>query len=218
VVDAAAAEEDEPVRQPGRPVERRLARPTKPYRDGTRGFRHQGGSIDSVEAAGEVDDRLREQPPEQLDLLLLPGAAGSKVLPEGLVLDVVPADPYSEAKPAAGKKVNIGRLACHERGLALRKDQDAGGEADPFGNTGQVGEHHEWVVEGVILGVRARQRTGSIGMNGTQYVVVGEEVVKTQVLDGSPNSPDRGRVSPKFVLGVHDAYLHGPQSASGRRL
>ena len=212
----AAAEEDEPVRQPGRPVERRLARPTKPYRDGARRFRHQGGPVHPVEAAREVDDRLCEQLAEQLDLLLLPGAAGCKVLPERLVLDVVPADPDSEAKPAAGQEVNIGSLACHERSLALREDQDAGGEADPLGDGGQVGEHYERVVERVVLGVRARQRTGSIGMNGTEHVVVGEEVVKTEVLDRSPNSPNRGRISPKFVLRVHDAYLHGPQSASGR--
>jgi hypothetical protein len=66
-----------------------------------------------------------------------------------------------------------------------------------------------------VLGVRSRQRTGSIGMNGTEHVVVGEEVVKTQVLDRSPNSPNRGRIAPKFVLREDDADLHGLQSATG---
>ena len=149
----AAAEEDEAVRQPGGPVERLLARPTEPDRDGPRRLRHEGGSVDPVEAAREVDDRLREQPPEQLDLLLLPGPAGTEVLPEGLVLDVVPADTHAEAEPATGQEVNIGRLPGHERGLALRKDQDPGGEADPLGDAGQIGEHHERVVERVVLGV-----------------------------------------------------------------
>src|SRR5579863_1190951 len=46
-------------------------------------------------------------------------------------------------------------------------------------------------------------------MNGTQYMVVSDEVVKTEVLDSSPNSANRGRISAKFVLRVHDAYLHG---------
>ena len=57
------------------------------------------------------------------------------------------------------------------------------------------------------------QRTGSIGMNGTKHMVIGEEVVKTQVLDRSPNPPNRGRISPKLVLRVHDADLHGLQCA-----
>src|SRR5579863_3976651 len=60
MIDPATAEEDEPVRQPGRPIEGRLARPTKPYRDRVRRFRHQGRSVHSVEAAGEVDDGFRE--------------------------------------------------------------------------------------------------------------------------------------------------------------
>ena len=127
VVDAAT-EEDEAVREPGGPVERRFARSTKPDRDGPRRLRHECGSVDPVEAAREVDDRFGEQPAKQLDLLLLPGAAGTEVLPEGLVLDVVPADPHTEAQPTAGQEIDIGRLPCHERGLALRKDQDPGGE------------------------------------------------------------------------------------------
>ena len=80
VVDAAA-EEDEAVRQAGGPVERRLAGSTEPDGDGARRLGHEGGSVDPVEAAREVDDRFCEQPAEQLDLLLLPGAAGTEVLP-----------------------------------------------------------------------------------------------------------------------------------------
>ena len=151
----AAAEEDEAVRQSRRPVESRLSRPTKPDRDGASRSRHQGRPVHPVEAAGEVDDRLCEQPAEQADLLLLPGATGSEVLPEGLVLDVVPADPHPQAQPAPGQEVDVGRLACDERRLALGEDQDPGGKADPLGDGSQVGEHHERVVEGVVLGVRS---------------------------------------------------------------
>ncbi len=53
-----------------------------------------------------------------------------EVLSEGLVLDVVPADAHAEAQPTAGQEINIGCLSCHERGLALRKDQDSGSETD----------------------------------------------------------------------------------------
>ena len=91
-------------------------------------LRHECGSVNPVEAAREVDDGFCEQPAEQLDLLLLPGAAGAEVLPEGLVLDVVPADPHTEPQPAAGQKIDIGCLPCHERRLALREDQDPGRE------------------------------------------------------------------------------------------
>jgi hypothetical protein len=52
-------------------------------------------------------------------------------------------------------------------------------------------------------------------MNGTEHVVVGEEEVKAQVLHCSPNSANRGRISPKFVLRVDHADLHGLQSATG---
>ena len=211
----AATEEDEAVREPGGPVERRFAGSTEPDRDGPRRLRHECGSVDPVEAAREVDDRFGEQPAKQLDLLLLPGAAGTEVLPEGLVLDVVPADPHTEAQPTAGQEIDIGRLPCHERGLALRKDQDPGGETDSLGDAGQIGEHHERVVERVVLGVGARQRRRSIGVNGTEHVVVGEQVVEAQVLDRSPDPPNRGRIPSKLVLRVDDADLHGLQPATG---
>jgi hypothetical protein len=150
---------------------------------------------------------------KELDLLLLPGSAGMEVLPEGFVLDLVPADSDTEAQSTAGQEINIGRLACHERCLALRKDQDSGGELDSLGDTGQIGEHHKRVVERVVLGVGARDRRRPIGVNGTEHVVVSEKVVKAQVLDRSPDLPNSARISSKLVLRVDDANLHGLQSA-----
>src|SRR5580658_1289231 len=84
-VDAAvdvATDEDETVRQPGSPVERRFPRSAQPDRDGPRRPRHQSRSVDAVEAAREIDNRFCEQPAEQLDLLLLAGTAGMEVLPQ----------------------------------------------------------------------------------------------------------------------------------------
>ena len=78
----------------------------------------------------------------------------------------------------------------------------------------KIGEHHERVVERVALGVGAGQRGRPTGMNGTEHVVVGEKVVKAQVLDRSPDSPDSARISAKLGLRVDGADLHG----AGRRL
>jgi hypothetical protein len=169
------------------------------------------GSIDPVEAAREVDNRFGEQPAEQLDLLLLARAAGMEVLPEGLVLDVIPADPRSKAQATAGQEINVGRLPCHEGGLALRKDEDPGGETDSFGDAGQIGEHHERVVEWVELGVGPGELGRSIGVNGAEHVVVGEEVVKAHLLDGSADPPNCGRIASKLVLRVDNADLHRRQ-------
>ena len=80
-----------------------------------------------------------------------------KVLPKGLVLNVVPADSDTESQPTPGQEVDVGSLARHERSLTLRKDENAGGESDPTGNAGQVSEHHERVVEWIVLGVGAAQ-------------------------------------------------------------
>ena len=100
--------------------------------------------------------------------------------------------------------------------MALREDQDSGGEAEALGDAGQVGEHHERVVERIVLGVGACQLRRSIGVNGAEDVVVGQEVVKAQVLDRSADPSDRGRISSKLNLRVDDADLHGVQPATAR--
>jgi hypothetical protein len=209
VVVDAATEENEAVREANRPVERRFAGSSEPDRDRSRGLRYQCGSVDPVEAAREVDDRVGEQAAKQLDLLLLPRAARAEVLSEGLVLDVVPADAHTEAQPTAGEELNVGCLSCHERGLALRKDEDPGRESDALGDPGKIGEHHERIVERVALGVRTRQWTRSVAVNGTKYVVVSKEIVEAGVFDRSPDPSDRGGISAKLVLRVRDADLHG---------
>ena len=172
-------------------------------------LRYERGSVDPVEAAREVDDRFGEQAAQQLDLLFLPRAAGAEVLPEGLVLDVVPADADTEAQPTAGQEIDIGRLPCDERGLALRKDQDPGRELDALGDPGQIGEHHERIVERVVLGVRARQLRCSVGVNRPEHVVIREQVVEAQIFDRSSNSPNRGRIAAKLVLRIDNTDLHG---------
>jgi hypothetical protein len=156
-----------------------------------------------------------KQPAQKLDLLLLAGAAGAEVLPEGLVLDVAPPDSHAEPEPAARKELEIGRLPRHQRRLALREDHDAAREPDPLGDGGQVGEHHERIVERVVLGVRAGQPRRAIGMHGAEHVVVGEQVVEAQRLDRGSDAPNRARVSAKLDLWVDDADLHGSTPFQG---
>jgi hypothetical protein len=108
-----------------------------------------------------------------------------EVLPEGLVLDVVPADAYAQAQSTTRQKINIGRLPSDERRLTLRKDKDTRGETDSLCNGSQISEHHERVMEWVVLGVGAHELRRSTGVDGAEHMVVGEEVVKAQVLDGS---------------------------------
>jgi hypothetical protein len=195
--------------EPGRAVEGSLARSAEPDGDWLPWLRDQGRSVHAVEAAREINDRLREQPAEQRDLLLLPRTSGTEVLPKSVVLDVVPADSNPEPKTASGQEFDIRCLACDERRLPLRKHEDARCETDPLGDAGQVREHHEGVMEGVVLGVGSRQLAISIGVNGAEHVVVSEEIVKPQVLDGPPDPPNSGRISPKLDLRVDDADLHG---------
>jgi hypothetical protein len=201
-------EENETVREPGSPVERGLAMTSKPDRDGTRRLGHERRSVNAIEATRELDDGFCKQPAKERDLLFLPGPPGVEVLSEGIVLDVVPADPYTEAESTAGQEIDIGRLPRDERGLALRKDEDSCSETDPLGDAGQIREHHKRVMERVALGVGTHERTRSIGVDGTQHVVVGGKVVKAQVLDCSSDLPNGARISSELDLRVDDADLH----------
>jgi len=66
-------------------------------------------------------------------------------------------------------------------------------------------------VERVALGVRTRERRRSIDVFGSEYVVVGEKMVKAQVFDCSPKSTNRVGIASKLDLGVDDADAHGLQ-------
>src|SRR3979411_2725263 len=108
-------------------------------------------------------------------------------LPEGLVLDVVPADAYTQAQSTTGQKVNIGRLPRDERGLTLGKDKDTRGKANSQRNGSQIRKHYERVMERVVLGVGAGELRSSTGVDGAKDVVVGEEGVAAPALARPPN-------------------------------
>ncbi len=116
-----------------------------------------------------------------------------------------------------GQEVDVCCLSRDERGLTLREDQDPRGEVDPLGDGGQVGEHHERVVERVVLRVRARQWRRSLGVHGTEHVVIGEQVVEAEALDRCADLTNGVGVSSKLGLWVHDADVHGPQLPMSQR-
>jgi len=66
-------------------------------------------------------------------------------------------------------------------------------------------------VERIALGIGAEQFRRSIGVNGPEHMLVGEEVGEAQVFDRSPKSPNGGGISSKFVLGICDADVHEVQ-------
>ena len=83
------------------------------------------------------------------------------------------------------------------------------------GDTRQVGEHHERVVERIEFGVGTEQRRRPIGMDGTEYMLVGQEVIKAQVFDGSGKLANCGGIAVKLDLGVRDTNIHGSQPLMG---
>jgi hypothetical protein len=63
-------------------------------------------------------------------------------------------------------------------------------------------------MERVVLGIRAGQLTRSIGVYGTEHMVVGEQVIKAQFLNRPPDLRNGSRISAKLGLGVNNANLH----------
>lgn len=190
---------DKAIREPCSALERRFAA-TDPDRDRPRRLRHESGAVDPIEAAREVHNRVGEQPAKQLDLLFLACASRTKVLSQCFVLDLVPTDANAQSKPTTRREIDIGGLTCHERSLALRQDQDPRREPDALGDAGQISEHHERIVERILLGAGAWQRRCSVGVDGTQYMVVGKKVIETQILDCPPNPSNSDWIASKLDL------------------
>ena len=64
-------------------------------------------------------------------------------------------------------------------------------------------------MERVVLGVGPVSGVVAIGVNGAEHVVVGEQVVEAELLDRSPDPPDRDRIASELDLRVDDADLQG---------
>ena len=99
---------------------------------------------------------------------------------EPLELDLVPADADAQPEAALAQCIERGRLLGHQRRLALRQDQHAGGELDLLGHAGQEGEEHE----GIVIGRRVRAALAGRDLGGidAQHMVRCHEIVKTHAL------------------------------------
>ena len=78
-----------------------------------------------------------------------------EILVQADELDLVPADADAEAEAAAAQHVEARRLLRHQRRLALRQDQHAGGKADALRAAGEKAEQHERIVIAVGGGADA---------------------------------------------------------------
>src|SRR3989442_13844550 len=101
----------------------------------------------------ERHHRLGPELPHDGDLLADAAASRVKVLPQGLVLDMVPADAHAEAQAPAGENVHRSRLLGHEGRLPLGQDDDAGHELEAPRAGAEVTEQNEDLVEGALVGV-----------------------------------------------------------------
>src|SRR5713226_650970 len=130
----------------------------EPDRDGTpNGQGIDAGIVDDVVRALVRDERLGPELAQDLDLLLDTAPTRPELFAERVVLDVVPADADAEAQAASAQDVDLGGLLGHERGLALRQDEDAGDELELGGDRRQESEEHHELVEGMLVRVRPRQ-------------------------------------------------------------
>ena len=111
------------------------------------------GAVEVVICALEVHQRLGPELAHDGDLLGDAPAPGVEVLVQRLVLDVVPADAHTQTQAPAGEDVHRGGLLGHQRGLALREDDDAGYQLQPPGAGPEVAEEHEGLVERALVGV-----------------------------------------------------------------
>jgi len=70
-------------------------------------------------------------------------------------------------------------------------------------------------VKRVNLGIDARQRPLSTGVNDPEDMVVGKQVVKAEALDGETKLPNSGRIAMKLRLRVHHPNPHLPSITCG---
>ena len=111
---------------------RRTTRGTGADPDRDRALHRQrldAGMADPVPLALIIDNLLRPQQAQHLDLLLAALAARTPVLVQRLVFDRIPADANAQPQTPAAEHVNLRRLLGHQRRLPLRQDDDAGWSA-----------------------------------------------------------------------------------------
>src|SRR5207253_9881066 len=163
----------------GDPLEHGLGDAAHPYRNGALdGERVDASSVEVMIRALERHHRLGPELPHDGDLLADTAAPRVKVLVQGLVLDVVPADAHAEAQAPAAGDVPRRSLLGHDGSLPLGQDDDAGDELEAPRARAQVTEQNKDLVEGALVGVRraATELVEALWL-AAQHVVEDEQVV-----------------------------------------
>ena len=165
-----------------------------------------------MELAPVVDDVLGPQPPQQLDLLRLPGSASRERHVEGFVLDLVPARADAKPKAVPGEDGELGGLLGDESRLPLGEDHHAGAESDPARRRRHEREQRERLVESHVLVVRPAPTPWPVGVRA-EHMVVGQDVVRAQGFRALGVVVDRHRIGADLVVRKYDAEFH-PQAPS----
>ena len=151
-----------------------------------------------VKAAFVVDQRLRPEQSQDVDLLFQQCGAIGEVDTQPFVLRRVPTDSDGRPDSSAAEQVDRRDLLGNQSDLSLRQHQHAGDELQTRGDRGEVAEEHEDLVERVLGGVRrvreAAERTGAEPFwRRPEDVVVGHEMLESGGLRVDGPLPDRGR-------------------------
>src|SRR5438270_8409482 len=103
---------------------------------------------------------------------------------------------------------DIRRLFGEERSLPLRQDDHTGDQFEVLGDAGEVSVGDQRLVERIGFFIRAGQLRFSAGMNGTEDMVVDQDMVVTQVFRRLGKRLDRTRIAAKFDLRINDTSFH----------
>jgi hypothetical protein len=177
--------------------------------DGNRALHRQridAGLVDSVPLPLERHHRLRPQRPQDRDLLIHTCTAGAKLRIQALIFHLIPADPNTEPQPPATYDLDLGRLLRDQRSLALREDKDTRRKCKGLCEASYVAEEHKWLMELILAGIA--DPAGAILRARTENVIVGEDVVVTQPLDGLSKVPQCHRIAAYFCLRKYYSEFH----------
>src|SRR5262245_1309474 len=86
----------------------------------------------------EMDYLLRPQRAQYGNLLLTPLPSVMEILPQGLVLDGIPANANPQPQPTTAEYIDFCSLLGHQGGLALREDEDGCHQLQPPGNASEI--------------------------------------------------------------------------------
>ena len=156
------------------------------------------------------DVRLGPERLHHVDLLFRAAAAIVEILVEPDKLDVVPADPDAEPKPAAAQHVEAGGLLGDQHGLTLRQDQHLGRKIRDPRAPGEKAEQDERVVVEVGRAAAALRPFRPARDIDPEHMVRGGDPLIADRLRRLDEIADRVRLSADVDNRQRHAELHLP--------